>query len=72
MPLDRVTIYEINRIFEITDELLIDREHLEIPLRPSDPGGVEKRDGIYHITVPASADFDAWLDELEEKLEGMV
>lgn len=73
MELKAVTIREINRIFEITDELLIDREALEIPLRPRDPGGVEKKDGnLYVITVPKTRPLDEWLPELEETLRDMT
>ncbi|MCA9771761.1 MAG: hypothetical protein KC466_05090 [Myxococcales bacterium] len=73
MELKAVTIREINRIFEVTDELLVDREKLEIPLRPADPGGVEQgADGVIKITVPKTRPLDEWLVELEDQLRELV
>jgi hypothetical protein len=65
----RVTLREIERIFEITDALGLSREALVIPLRPRHPGSVRKlANGTYEIVVDAQADFDQWLNWLRSRL----
>jgi hypothetical protein len=67
--MDRVTLKEIERIFEITDALGLSREALVIPLRPRYPGSVRRLpNGNYEIVVDAQADFDQWLNWLRSRL----
>jgi hypothetical protein len=38
MPLDTVSFQQISRILELTDQLGLDREWIEIPLSTESPG----------------------------------
>ena len=70
---DMVTFPEIEQILEILDDRGINRELIEIPLGASDPGGVKKlKSGKIRVTVPASGDFDGWVEAIEgEVLEAL-
>jgi hypothetical protein len=69
----RVTLEEIERIFEITDSMGLSREALVIPLRPQHPGGVRKLpNGTYEIVVDAQADFEQWLKWLRSRLSELI
>ena len=71
--LKAVTLKEIERIFAITDALGISREALVIPLRPESPGRVRRiGGGKLEIVVEGAADFDGWLNELEEQLRLVI
>ena len=64
--LEAVTLREINRIFEVTDRLVIHREQLVIPLAPRHPGRVRRMPGgKLEIVVEKEGDFEAWLAVLE-------
>jgi hypothetical protein len=68
-----VTLKEIERIFTITDSLGISREALVIPLRPADAGRVSRiSGGRLEIVIPRDADFEQWLNELEQQLRSLV
>ena len=71
--LKTVTIKEIERIFAITDALNISREVLMIPLRPRSPGHVRIiPGGKLEIVVDSDADFDQWLNQLEDQLRQVM
>lgn len=64
-----VSFPQIGEILEILDEHYINRELIEIPLGTKDPGGIEDLGGgKCRVTVPAGADFDAWLEQLRAPL----
>jgi hypothetical protein len=61
-----VTFPQIEQILEILDDRDINRELIEIPLGCKDPGSVTAIGaGKIRVVVPASGDFDAWLEASE-------
>jgi hypothetical protein len=65
MPLDVVSMKEIDAIFAVTDALGVHREALVIPLGPASPGRVRKLlNGKFEITVESERPLDEWLTEL--------
>jgi hypothetical protein len=66
---DMVTFPQIEQILEILDDRDINRELIEIPLGAKDPGGVTKlNNGKVRVVVPASGDFDDWVESIEDEL----
>jgi hypothetical protein len=71
--LKAITLKEIERIFAITDALGISREALVIPLRTESPGRVRKvAGGKLEIIVEREAEFDQWLNGLEDRLRRLT
>lgn len=67
-----VSFHQINQILELTDELEINREWVEIPLGAESPGVVRKMDnGKLEIIVDAEVPFDVWLGSLETKVRAV-
>ncbi len=65
MPLEVVTIREIDAILAVTDALGIHRESVVIPLGPVSPGRVRRLpNGKLEITVDADRPLEEWLREL--------
>ena len=65
MPLEVVTMKEIDVIFEVTDGLGVHRESLVIPLGPASPGRVRRLpNGKLEITVDADRAIEDWVKEL--------
>jgi len=65
LPLEVVTLREIDAIFAVTDALGIDREQLVIPLGPATPGRVRRLpSGKLEITVEGTRPLAEWLREL--------
>ena len=66
---DTVTFQQINQILELTDDLKINREWVEIPLATESPGAVRRLDnGKLEIVVDANVPFDEWMSALESKI----
>jgi len=66
---DMVTFPQIEQILEILDDRDINRELIEIPLGCRDPGSVSRKaNGKVKVVVPASGDFDEWVEAVEEEL----
>jgi hypothetical protein len=69
LPKD-VTLEQINRILELTDELEMDREWIEIPLYAVSPGKIHKLpNGKIEIVVDADVPFDEWLVTAKQRLQ---
>lgn len=69
---DAVSFQQINQILELTDQLEINREWVEIPLGAESPGVVRKLDnGKLEIVVDADTPFDEWLGVLEPKIRAV-
>lgn len=67
VTLDAVSFQQISRILDVTDALGLDREWVEIPLSPENPGIVRKLpNGKLEIVVDAEQPFDQWLGTLEQ------
>jgi hypothetical protein len=65
-----VTFAQINRILELTDELELDREWIEIPLAASSPGKIRKLpNGKIEIVVDADVPFDEWLVAARQRIQ---
>jgi hypothetical protein len=65
VPLEVVTMKEIDAIFAVTDALGIHRETLVIPLGPASPGRVRKLpSGKLEIVVDALQPIEQWVREL--------
>jgi len=65
LPLDVVTMREIDAIFAVTDALGIHREQLVIPLGPATPGRVRRMpNGKLEIIVESTRRLDEWLKDL--------
>lgn len=71
MPLETVSFQQISRILELTDQLGLDREWIEIPLSTESPGLVRKlKSGKLEIIVDADRPFDQWLADLPSQIQG--
>jgi hypothetical protein len=72
VTLQAVSFQQISRILEVTDELGLNREWVEIPLSPETPGKVRRlANGKLEIVVDADEPFDQWLDALPAQIKEM-
>ena len=70
MPLQMVSFQHISRILEVTDALGLNREWVEIPLSPENPGLVRKlANGKLEIIVDAEQPFEQWLTSLPTQIQ---
>jgi len=70
MPLEVVSFKHISRILEITDALGLNREWVEIPLSPENPGVVRRLpNGKLEIIVDAELPFEDWLGSLPKHIQ---
>jgi len=68
-----VSFEQITRVLELTDQLEISREWVEIPLSPANPGTVKKLlNGKLEIVVDSEVPFDEWLKSLEDKIKAVL
>ena len=68
-----VSFQQITKVLELTDQLEISREWVEIPLSPATPGTVKKlANGKLEIVVDAEVPFDEWLSSLEGKIKTVM
>jgi hypothetical protein len=62
MTLHSVSFQQISKILEVTDSLGLNREWVEIPLSPENPGLVRRLpNGKLEIIVDSEQPFDQWL-----------
>lgn len=62
----------MNRLFEVTDEIPLDREALEVPLLMQGEGKVARtKKGKIEITLPDAEDLGPFLAELPERVRGI-
>jgi hypothetical protein len=62
----------MNRLFEVTDDLELDREALQVPLLMEGDGKIERLpNGKVEITLPDSDDLASFLAALPERLRGL-
>lgn len=65
-----VSFKQISQILELTDQLGLNREWVEIPLSPASPGVVRKlSNGKLEIVVDADIPFEQWLTTLETEIK---
>ena len=69
-PLQAVSFQQITQILELTDQLEISREWVEIPLSPESPGVVRKlENGKLEIIVDADESFEEWFASLKTRIQ---
>ena len=67
--LEMVTFQHISKILDVTDRLGLDREWVEIPLSPENPGAIRRlANGKLEIVVDAATPFEQWLAGLEAEI----
>ena len=65
-----VTFKHISEILNLTDQLGLNREWVEIPLSPENPGRVTKLpNGKLEIVVDSEQPFEQWLASLEGRIK---
>jgi len=59
----------MQQLFEVTDELGIDREAIEVPLEMEGEGGVERlASGKLRIRLPEPDDLEPFLETLPQRI----
>lgn len=59
----------MQRLFEVTDEMPLDREEVEVPLERRGDGAVERLPGgKIRITLPEGDDLGPFLEALPERI----
>jgi hypothetical protein len=67
-----INMEDMGLVFQVTDELGIDRESIRVDLTKEDPGSVQQRDdGGIEIVVPLSTPLDEWLLTLDSELRAL-
>ena len=73
-----ITMEDMAALYEVTDELGIDRESLNVELGKEDPGAWGMGDGgmmkheVIEITLPLTTPLDEWLPTLKAGLEALL
>ena len=73
-----ISMEDMAAVYEVSDDLGIDRESINVELAKEDPGGWRKGDGgmmkreVFEITLPLSTSLDEFLPRLREGLEGLL
>ena len=72
-PLQAVSFQQITQILELTDQLEISREAVEIPLSPESPGVVRRlANGKIEIVVDADVSFEEWVQTVPQKIQALM
>lgn len=72
-PLQTVSFQQITQILELTDQLEISREAVEIPLSPESPGVVRRlANSKIEIVVDAVVPFEEWLQMVPQKIQALM
>ena len=75
---DIITMDDMAKVYEVVDELGIDRESINVELGKEDPGGWVKADGgmmkreVIEITLPLTQPLEEWLPKLKAGLEELT
>ena len=68
-----VSFQQISQILDLTDQLNLSREAVEIPLSPECPGVVRRlANGKVEIVVDATVPFDEWLPTVTPKIQALL
>ena len=71
--LQTVSFQHITQILELTDQLEISREAVEIPLSPESPGVVRRlSNGKIEIVVDADVPFEEWLQSVPQNIQSLM
>ena len=72
-PLQTVSFQQITQILELTDQLEISREAVEIPLSTESPGVVRLLgNGKIEIVVDADVPFEEWLQSIPQAIQTLT
>ncbi len=72
-PSTTVSFQQITKILELTDEMNISREAIEIPLAPENPGVVRRlSNGKIEIVVDAALPFENWVKTVPGKVAELL
>ena len=78
---DIITIDDMNLVYEVTDELGIDRETIRVELTKEDPGSVRKGSDsglgrgaadTIEIVLPQSTPLEEWLPTLRTEVQRLL
>lgn len=73
-----ISMQDMAAVYEVTDDLGIDRESINVELAKEDPGSWSKgmsgmtRQEVVGITLPASVPLEEWLPQLRAGLQEMM
>jgi hypothetical protein len=69
MALKIIGMKEILQVFDVTDNLGISREMIEIPLSPEHPGRVRKLpNGKFEIIIESEESLAEWIPRMEKEI----
>jgi hypothetical protein len=67
---DMISISDMDLIYQITDDLGIDRESIRVELTKEDPGLARRTaDGMVEIIIPLTIPIESWISTLKKELE---
>ena len=75
---EMMTMEDMAAVYEVTDELGIDRESINVELGKEDPGAWGKGDGgmmkheVLEITLPLTTPLEDWLPQLKTGLQELL
>ncbi len=75
---ETITMDDMAAVYDVTDDLGIDREAINVELTKEDPGSWGKGDGgmmkreVIAITLPLTQPLGAWLPALKQGLEALL
>jgi len=78
---DVITIADMNLVYQVTDEMDIDRETIRVELTKEDPGLVRRGSeaglgrragGTIEIVLPLSSPLSEWLPTLRAELQRLL
>ena len=65
-----ITIADMNLVYQVTDDLGIDRETIRVELTKEDPGSAKRGPaGTTEIVLPLTTLLEQWLPALRKELE---
>ena len=68
-----ITIADMHLVYQVTDDLGIDRETIRVDLAKEDPGVVRRgEDGTWEMVLPLTTPLQAWLPVLRVELERLI
>ncbi len=71
--LPAVSFQQISQVLEVTDQLGLSREAVEIPLSPASPGCVRQlANGKLEVVVDADVPFEQWLTSLPQQINTVL
>lgn len=67
-----LTAAQVERVYEVTDALLLNRDWVVVPLRGSEAGlELTLPDGKILVRPPAGPAFDSWFADLKSRLRAL-